>query len=305
MDSPVQTQIREAENRWYAKLRDHCKQIFSGVFLPSHDEVHHSRVWFHARNLLQLIHEKGTGPVDDSRPEADSGPDAEPLPARVNPEELILSVFFHDTGLSKNAGEKHGMESMQLFDEFRESNRELFGQFANSSIQRIRHAIKHHDDKSSTQDTWKAMSAPDLLNLLSSADDMDAYGLLGIYRYAEIYLLRGIKPEDLPARVCANVRNRFENLEKNFSTLPGFLKDQRSRYLQVYEFYLKLGETLAVIDEKPSWEPRLIRTIYNALLKGQNLLVPGREIPETGYDEINQWFERLDLETRYLDPLVR
>ena len=286
MDSQLQTRIRDAENRWLVKLRDSCRQIFSGVFLPSHDEIHHSRVWFHARSLLELI-QKGGSQLDDGIPE-----------------ELILSVFFHDTGLSRAPGERHGKESLNLFDEYRKKNRDLFGHLANTSIQRIRHAIEQHDDKTLTSDPVTPDFSPDLLTILSSADDLDAFGLMGIYRYAEIYMLRGIKPVELPAKVCTNVRNRFENLEKKFASFPGFLADQRPRYLQVYEFYLKLGEVLPGIDEKPSWEPQLIWTIYDGLLKGRNLMAPGRELPETGYEEINRWFELLDLEVKIMYPEV-
>ena len=189
MDSPVRTQIREVENRWYSKLKDHCQQIFSGIFLPSHDEVHHSRVWFHARDLLQMIHDEGI------RKDKGINPD------KVNPGELILSVFFHDTGLSRTPGEKHGRESKQIFDEYCMSNQDLFGDFSKNSIQRIRYAIEHHDDKSPTPEPGSARSSTDLLDLLSTADDLDAFGLPGIYRYAEIYMLRGIKPGDLPALV--------------------------------------------------------------------------------------------------------
>ena len=32
--------------------------------------------------------------------------------------------------------------------------------------------------------------------ILSVADDLDAFGFTGIYRYLEIYLTRGINPED-------------------------------------------------------------------------------------------------------------
>ena len=35
----------------------------------------------------------------------------------------------------------------------------------------------------------------DLLTVLSVADDLDAFGFTGIYRYSEIYLTRGINPD--------------------------------------------------------------------------------------------------------------
>ena len=36
-----------------------------------------------------------------------------------------------------------------------------------------------------------------LLTILSVADDLDAFGFIGIYRYSEIYLTRGIDPEKI------------------------------------------------------------------------------------------------------------
>ena len=37
----------------------------------------------------------------------------------------------------------------------------------------------------------------DLLTILSVSDDLDAFGYIGIYRYTEIYLTRGIDPEKI------------------------------------------------------------------------------------------------------------
>ena len=53
---------------------------------------------------------------------------------------------------------------------------------------------------------------PGILPVLSAADDLDALGIIGIYRYTEIYLLRGIEPEKLGRLVLENVRHRLQNL---------------------------------------------------------------------------------------------
>ncbi len=37
----------------------------------------------------------------------------------------------------------------------------------------------------------------DLLTVLSVADDLDAFGFAGIYRYSEIYLMTGYKPQSI------------------------------------------------------------------------------------------------------------
>ena len=56
----------------------------------------------------------------------------------------------------------------------------------------------------------------DLLNILSVADDLDAFGYTGIYRYSEIYLTRGISPKEIGNLIRENASRRYHNFEKIF-----------------------------------------------------------------------------------------
>ena len=167
-------------------------------------------------------------------------------------------------------------------------------------MESILHAIEHHDDKAliSTR-KLRPGEVPGLLTLLSASDDLDAFGNIGIYRYAEIYLVRGISPENLPRRIARNVKNRFDNLENTFGYLEDFILVQEKRYRQVYDFCLRLMDAFASRDEKPSWEPELIGMIRDSITNQHSLLKTGRILPITEFDkEINAWFRELDAETR-------
>ncbi|MFC2099164.1 HD domain-containing protein, partial [Bacteroidota bacterium] len=265
MGTSLQENLNLAETQWLSLLQKHCKQIFDGVFLPSHDHLHHLRVWSHARTLLLLLDGSGIE-----------------LPPTL-PEELIMAVFFHDVGLARTPGVLHGQESRKLCEEFVKDLGSGHMSPGRESLNRILHSIEHHDDKSlkTSIPRFSKGAPPDLLSLLSASDDLDAFGRMGIYRYAEIYLLRGITPTQLPGRVCTNVQNRFNNLQNAFGEFEEFINLQENRFRQVYDFYLSLSQAFASSTERTSWEPVLIEIIYEALLGGQNLLRTDRILPQT------------------------
>lgn len=275
--------IQEAEARWFDILYRRCAGLFSGTFLPSHDHLHHARVWGNARSLLLLLDESGITIPD------------------TLPEQLLIAVFFHDTGMVRSAGEQHGMESRLFCEDF--LNHAAGGSEIPEkvSLEAILHAIEHHDDKTliSNKQDIRPGAVPELLSLLSASDDLDAFGNLGIYRYAEIYLVRGMAPEDLPPRIALNVKNRFDNLKNTFGQLEDFIRIQEKRYRRVYDFYLRLMEAFASRNEKPSWEFELIGIIRDSILNQKNLLKAGRILPQSEFEkEIKAWFRELDSELR-------
>jgi len=244
--------------------------------------MHHARVWYGVRSLLLQLERSGL-----------------PIPEPI-PEQLIIAAFFHDTGLTRTSGEEHGRESRLLCEEFFNNPAQSVRQPEKKSYNAILHAIEHHDDKSLKPGVPDVRSSqfPGLLNLLSAGDDLDAFGNMGIYRYAEIYLLRGIEPEQLPLKVSKNVRNRFDNLKSIFREQEEFIRVQEGRFRQVYDFYLRLSQAFAGRNEKPSWEPVLIELFHESLLQQLNLLKPDRVLPRTGFEkEIAEWFSALDAES--------
>ena len=287
---PFEEILEVAEARWLTPLFRHCRDLFSGVFLPSHDHLHHARVWSHARSLLSLLDESGT-----SIPESLA-------------EQLIIAVFFHDTGLVRTHDEQHGRESRILCEEFFRGSRTGIQKPEPGAFRTLLHAIEHHDDKSlkSTATEYRPGYTPDLLSLLSVSDDLDAFGTIGIYRYAEIYLLRGIDPERLPHRVTKNVNNRFYNLKNTFTNSADFIRIQETRFRVVLDFYLRLSQAYASHDERPSWEPVLIEVFRDNLLHHQNILKTDRILPDTGFNaEIKAYFNSLDKENPVRNPDFR
>ncbi len=281
MSKEIQEIVTKAEDRWLAALYRHCGELFSGVFLPSHDHLHHNRVWSHARSLLFMLSDKNMT-----------------LPESL-PEQLLIACFFHDTGLLHSCGEQHGRESRRLCEEFFLHSVSGVQKPGDSSFQAILHAIEHHDDKSlrPSGPGSRRQITPGLLSLLSVSDDLDAFGRMGTYRYAEIYLLRGLRPEDLPLRVAENVKDRFMNLRSTFSYLGDFLLIQEKRFLLVYDFYLRLAQAYSSRNENPTWEPVLIEMIRDSLINRVNLLEAGRVLPAGEFDkDIREWFNALDRE---------
>jgi hypothetical protein len=209
------------------------------------------------------------------------------------PEKLILAAFFHDTGLINTPGEKHGMESRKLCQEFfRKANNPV-----PTGFHEILDAIEHHDDKSYHDNSIIGEHGPQVLRLLSASDDLDAFGYTGIYRYAEIYLLRKVRPEDLPDRILENLNNRFQNLKNIFAPLKQFIDRQEIRYWITCEFYMGLSESYAAASERPDWKRELIRVFQDGLFRQDNLLRRERLLPDLEYDrEIRQFFMLLDEE---------
>lgn len=263
------------EKRWLLPLLNHCHKLFSGVFLPSHDHLHHYRVWNHAKDLMLMLAESGYR----FSPEL--------------PQQLILAVFFHDVGLIINHDEKHGMESRRLCEEFFKNGDHPIP----DGFPEILDAIENHDDKS--LQTGSGIEDPTRLvfRLLSTSDDLDAFGYTGVYRYAEIYLCRNVKPEDLPRRILENLNNRFTNLKSIFETIPHFLERQEIRYWITYEFYLGLSEAFAASAEKQDWKRELISVFQDGIHRKENLLSQDRLLPELDQEQkIRQFFMLIDEE---------
>jgi hypothetical protein len=267
--------IREAEEVWLLPLLNHCHNLFSEIFLPSHDHLHHYRVWKYAKNLMLMLADAGCRILPE-------------LPQR-----LILAAFFHDTGLIRTHDEKHGKESRRLCEEFFSKGDHPLPE----GFPEILDAIEHHDDKSYNGKSITSEPGRQVLGLLSTSDDLDAFGYTGIYRYAEIYLCRDIKPEDLPGRILENLNHRFNNLKSVFEPMNQFIYRQEMRYWITKEFYLGLSEANASYTERPDWRRELIRIIQDSIYRRVNLLKPDRLLPELEFEkEIKQLFMLVDEE---------
>jgi hypothetical protein len=210
--------MENAEDKFLLILYRYVRNLFLITPLPSHDHDHHLRVWIFAKSLVNELSGKKI------------------MISAEQAENLILAVFFHDTGLTRNLKADHGLDSRKICEQFIQDNPLLF----KTDITPALVAIERHDNKNYLPDEpGKRVS---ILNLLSLCDDLDAYGAIGILRYAEIYLLRGVSSEQLASRVLPNIRNRFDYFASH-DWLPAlFLRYHKKRFDYAYQFFQDLYE---------------------------------------------------------------
>ncbi len=214
MMESIENNIKKAEEKWLNKLSLFCQNLFIGNKIPSHDHTHHLRVWNCAKKILFAINQT----------------------TKINYElieGILIACMFHDTGLTVTLDEYHGLESKKICEQyFLENN------FSKpSNFNEILNAIQLHDDKDYKK---KAGNPASILSVLCNADDLDAFGRIGVIRYTEIYLLRGINTTDLPKKVIQNLDKRFSNFEKAYRFFPSLIKGHRERYLITKNFFEEL-----------------------------------------------------------------
>jgi hypothetical protein len=220
-------------SKWHRELLirlfDHCRLLFSGTRLPSHDHHHHLRVWKYAVDLLGELHDRGHVLSDDEITL------------------LLLAVFFHDTGLTRTLDFRHGMESLDLCLRFLRENPVISPSLAAPALE----AIEYHDQKETPVGPGLS-SGNDILKILTVCDDADAYGPAGILRYAEIYLLREIPVESLAPKVLKNLASRFEYLSAQEWVPEHFLANQCTRYRYAAGFYRSLEANFGSGKKEPA-----------------------------------------------------
>jgi HD superfamily phosphodiesterase len=214
MDACIEL-IREAEVKWIPKVCSFVADHFSKVHLPSHDLSHHQRVWQYARELLQQL--SAMQPVD-----------------RSLVENSLIASFFHDLGLTKTTHKEHGCYSRLICEEFFSINNNL----RYPRLIEALNVIEQHDDKAYASAMLAKGKLPlDLLTIIHMADDLDAFGAIGIFRYAEIYLLREVSLAQMPGLVITNLNSRFKHLEHAFQLLPLLSGKHTPRYQTTWKFY--------------------------------------------------------------------
>jgi hypothetical protein len=198
--------ISKSEEKYLSSIEAFFKEKWGGTRLWSHDLSHHRRVWNFAKELLEY-----TGDAD-----------------QLFIEKLLIACYLHDIGMTIDQGEKHGIKSRKICELFLEKNKIIPADFAD-----LLQAIENHDNKEYSGSPLNSR----LLSLLSAADDLDAFGYLGILRYADIYLDRDVSITDLGRMVMKNSGKRFQNFEKTFSEYPELVEKHRKRYNALHRFY--------------------------------------------------------------------
>lgn len=209
--------IESAEKKYKQILEDFFVSVYNEKSLPSHGIEHHRRVWNYSREILELI------PLDDIRFSS--------LPAK-----LIVASYLHDIGMSVDQGDRHGKQGRIFCLSFLKKNNLPDNEWLD-----VLDAIENHDDKDYDEEI---SDRSDLLMFLSVADDLDAFGFIGIYRYIEIYLSRRIDPKKMGYLIRENAEIRFENFELTFRPLKELVKKHRQRFAIVDNFFRKYNEQL-------------------------------------------------------------
>jgi len=208
--------ISRAESSWLSSLSTYAEKLFSNTFLPSHDHTHHQRVWNICKNLLKEISLFSTR-LDHSLVEG-----------------ILIAVWFHDLGMVQSTREDHGRLGRELCTGFFRAN----GRSIPDLYTEILSAIEKHDNKK--EGVYPAIhfnKRPGILSMLCIADDLEAFGPIGIYRYAEIYLMRNIGLSELGSRVLENAEIRYENIRKSCSACTGLLQKYAEQYRVLRDFY--------------------------------------------------------------------
>jgi len=218
--------IRNTEDKWLKPLFDACTQQFINVHLPSHDQWHHLRVWKYAKLLLRHAAKQRY------------------LASETDIERLIIMVFFHDQGMGETLTKDHGQISRRICKDYFEK----LGTPPN--FEKVLQAIEDHDKKDYLDEQGYAKGF-DMLQFLNIADDLDAMGTTGAYRYMEIYLMRKVNIQNLPEVILPNLSIRFQHFVKAFGIDKAFIKSQNQRYLATHNFFKDLGFQIRQIEYKP------------------------------------------------------
>jgi hypothetical protein len=205
---------RVAEEKWELSIQDYLSPLYQNKWIPSHDLSHHKRVWHYARELTNKI-------------ELRIKPDDEYFY-----EKLILACYFHDTGLLKDTGEVHGKLSRNFCESFLQIHQDKIRFDPTDMLE----AIENHDKKQ-----YENTAAPSLINLLdviSIADDFDAFGVIGAYRYMEIYILRAMPHDEIPQKILENASSRYNNFIHVINKLEIKVPAVKPKYDELRELLL-------------------------------------------------------------------
>jgi HD superfamily phosphodiesterase len=209
--------IESAEKQYKQILEEFFISVFDEKSLSSHGIDHHRRVWNYSKELLRLIPVKNT--IQFSKLSS----------------ELIIACYLHDIGMSIEHGIRHGQHSRNLCLQFLVKNH-----LPENDYKNVLEAIENHDNKDYLEEPYKN----DLLTILSVSDDLDAFGITGIFRYSEIYLVRGISPEKIGSLIRENAEKRYDNFVKTSGSDSEIVQKHSKRYNILDDFFVKYNEQL-------------------------------------------------------------
>lgn len=282
--SSLSEKIIQIEKEWLKPLYLHVDGLFSGTNLPSHDADHHLRVWVHCRELMLELEKAGV-PIDEE-----------------TIKQSLIACFFHDTGLLKDLGENHGAESKILCRLYLVDHPE----FAVNNLETLLHAIEKHDDKSEKNiEANNIEEVKTTHRLITTADDLDAFGYIGVFRYLEIYIKRNVDTYQIPSKIISNLKGRFNNFWQSYSFLQQYAQLQKIRYSQTLGFFANLDAQLSAKNQLPNGYVEVYNILFGFVANRQSDLTPLiSEILETSTsDFVLTFFKRLKYENETITSL--
>lgn len=267
--------FESAELQYKQILEDFFVSVYDEKSLPSHGLEHHRRVWNYARELVLLLdqHQFLTGHNIIYK--------------------LIIACYLHDIGMSVDSGVKHGIHSRNLCARFLTEN-----SIPIIDYQDLLEAVENHDNKEYNSSENKS----DLLSILSVADDLDAFGFIGIYRYSEIYLARGINLKKIGILIKENASKRFSNFEQIFGFDKEIIQRHKKRYEILDNFFTEYSdqvENYNFTGTHHSGYCGVIELLKDA--KDQNVAFKNSKtlLKKYSNDQIIHWyFSELELESK-------
>lgn len=207
---PISEKIASSDARYRFILEEFFNRIFAQSYLLSHGIDHHRRVWHYAKELLSLLQNHGF------------------YFDQLFSDKLIIACYLHDSGMSVDSGFNHGAEGRKICERFLSENN-----LPVIELTDVLQAIEIHDNKE-----YKAISKPeDLLTVLSVADDLDAYGFIGIYRYMEIYIERNKPLNEIGILIKDNCENRYQNFIMTYRYYDELIERHSRRFEILASFF--------------------------------------------------------------------
>ncbi|NOY37935.1 MAG: HD domain-containing protein [Chlorobi bacterium] len=233
------------EQNLVPSLIAYCQHCFADTYLPSHDTSHHLRTWKFARMLVSTF----SATREYTRQKLDN---------------FAFACLLHDTGMSVTIDPEHGPAGRKLAEQFISAHN-LSTEYFNEALD----AIAFHDDKdyrdAGNNDSPDPQS---VIRILSLADDMDALGYIGVFRYYEIYVLRGFTTDNLAKAVLGNLEKRFSRMERLLADFPEWLDTLREKFNVIHGFFTRLAGTgLTEISEECSSGPRQVLCIFDRQIR--------------------------------------
>jgi len=219
--------IESAERQFRQILEEFFISIYNEKSLPSHGIDHHRRVWKNAKEILRICYPSKNIPSDFVT-------------------RLMIACYLHDIGMSIDPGFRHGIHSRDLTVKFLTDSRLNSQDFGD-----LLDTIENHDNK----DYSGERNVNDLLTVLSVADDLEAFGYTGIYRYSEIYLTRNIAPKILGEKIIENAEKRFNHFKATYGEYPELFVKHQDRYQILTGFFSEYNKQ-AVSYEFNSIDPK-------------------------------------------------